>query len=341
MGCPLTSKVKTIGFFTCVAIIISILPAWSFSVVEPKESSVQPSGAKFVVILDTGEVTGITKVKYYWYREQEDMLQEFVEDKLALVATAKSTPPFGGVIQIPIEAMGKYRLLAVGEQEGRQSEDESLAIFDEVFIQIEPTTTLLEIDFQTDKPLRLGRAGAVRVYDQVDFLGKTFELPVIGRFADGTVRSMSSQSSGTTYQLDNNTVVAINQDGLLRLVGNGETILTVKNRGQVARLEILVEVNTELNHPPLSDPGHMQTVYSGEKVTLNGLGSYDPEGSSLKYHWSQVRGSKIPLLDPYSEKATFLAPFVAEERTFQFKLRVTDIQGADSQASYINVLVQP
>ncbi len=82
-------------------------------------------------------------------------------------------------------------------------------------------------------------------------------------------------------------------------------------------------------------------MYSGDPVMLNGLASYDPEGGSLKYHWSQVRGSKISLLDPYSGKARFLAPFVPEERLFRFKLRVTDIQGADSLPAYLDIIVIP
>jgi len=260
---------------------------------------------------------------------------------LALVSTANNNPPFGGKIRVPRAAIGTYRLLAVAEQGGRQSDVESLAIFDEVLVHIETKAKLLEIDFQTEKPLRFGRAGLVRVYDQLDFLGTTFELPVIGRFSDGMTRSIRSQTAGTTYQSANESVITVNQNGVLGLVGNGGTVLTVKNRNQEATLEILVEVDDEPNQPPIADPGKTQTVYSGEKVTLKGLGSYDPEGGSLEYHWSQVRGSKIPLLDPYSAKARFLAPFVVEARTFRFKLKVTDVRGADSLPSYVDVMIEP
>ena len=128
---------------------------------------------------------------------------------------------------------------------------------------------------------------------------------------------------------------------MLRLVGNGKTVLRVKNRDQKATLGILVEVDETPNHPPVSNSGKGQTTSAGERVILNGLGSYDPEGGSLQYHWSQVRGSKIPLLDPYSSQARFLAPFVAAERTFRFKLRVTDVQGADSLSSYVDVIITP
>ncbi|MEO6203572.1 MAG: hypothetical protein ABIU05_26475 [Nitrospirales bacterium] len=338
---PTRVSLNTVGLLTAFAILLGHQPVWSFSIIEPKEFTVHQSGEHIPVALDLDGLPGVTTVNYYWYGEFDDMLRELVEEKLALVATAKSNPPFGGKILIPKETMGTYRLLAVAEQGGRQSQHESLAIFDEILIQIEPNAELLEIDFQTDKPLRLGRASGTRVYDQVDFLGKTFELPVIGQFSDGIARSLRARTTGTTYQSANEKIISVNPNGVLRLVGNGETVLTVKNRNQEATLDILIEVNDEPNHPPVSDPGKTQTVFSGTRVTLNGLTSYDPDGGSLQYHWEQVRGSKVPLLDPYSAQAKFLAPFVVEERLFRFTLRVTDIQGADSLPAFVDVIITP
>jgi hypothetical protein len=334
-------SLMTIVVVIALTLLLVNPPAWSFSIIEPKESTIHQSGDYISVALDLESLPGVTRVNYYWYGEFEDMLREFVEEKLALVATAQSSPPFGGKILIPKETMGNYRLLAVAEEGGRQSQHESLAIFDEILIQIEPDAELLDIDFQTDKPLRLGRASGTRVYDQVDFLGKTLELPVIGRFSDGITRSLRAQSTGTTYKSANDKIISVNANGVIRLVGNGETVLTVKNRNQEATLDILVEVNDEPNHPPVSDPGQTQSVDSGTRVTLNGLTSYDPDGGSLQYHWEQVRGSKVPLLDPYSAQAKFLAPFVVEERLFRFTLRVTDIQGADSLPAFVDVIITP
>ncbi len=340
MSRPIIS-LTTLGFLISLVFVFGFQPAWPFSIIEPNASSVHQAGQHIPVALELGNLPGVTKVNYYWYGEDEDMLKALVEQKLALVATAKSTPPFGGNILIPEEAIGTYRLLAMAEQGGRQSQHESLAIFDEVLIHIDPNAQLLEIDFQTDKPLRFGRAGGVRVYDQLDSLGKTFELPVMGIFSDGVTRSLRRHPTGTTYQSANEHIITVDQDGLLRLVGNGKTMLIVKNRNQEATLDILVEVNDEPNQPPVSNPGNMQRVFSGERVTLNGLASYDPDGGSLQYHWSQVRGSKVPLLDPYSAQAKFLAPFVVEERTFRFTLRVTDIRGADSLPVSVDVVIMP
>lgn len=335
------ASLKTVGFLTFLSLVLGFQLAWSFSIREPKAASVHQAGQHISIDLELNDLPGVTKVNYYWYGEDEDMLKALAEKKLALVATAKSQPPFGGTIVVPEEAIGTYRLLAVAEQGGRQSQHTSLAIFDEVLIHIEPNARLLRIDFQTDKPLRFGRASGIRVYDQVDSLGKTFELPVMGEFSDGITRAIRWHTAGTTYQSANEQIITVNQDGVLRLMGNGETVLTVKNRNHEATLNILVEINEEPNEPPVSNAGSTQTVFAGERVTLRGLSSYDPDGGSLQYHWAQVRGSKVPLLDPYSSKATFLAPFVVEERTFRFTLRVTDVRGADSLVASVDIIIQP
>ena len=79
----------------------------------------------------------------------------------------------------------------------------------------------------------------------------------------------------------------------------------------------------------------------GAKVELSGLKGKDPEGEALYYTWSQVRGSKVSLLDLNMAEASFLAPQVSEKRLYRFKLRVTDKKGADSPPSYVDVIVEP
>ncbi len=333
--------IKTLEILTLLAILPVSQVAWPFSIAEPKALSVHEAGQPITVAMDLGDLPGVTQVKYFWYREDEDMLKELLEDRLALVSTAKHHPPFGGKVLVPQDAIGTYRLLAVAEQGGRQVQMALEAIFDEVMIQIQPHAQLLNIHFQTDKPLRFGRAGSARVYDQLDSLGTIYELPVVGEFSDGVVRRLRLHTTGTTYVSADEAVVSVNQDGVLRLMGNGTTVLTVKNGKHVATLDIIVDVNDEPNEAPVADTGKTQFVSTDDRVILNGLNSYDPDGGSLQYHWSQVRGSKIPLLDPYSGKAKFLAPLVVEERTFRFKLRVTDNKLADSLPAFVDVVVRP
>jgi hypothetical protein len=71
----------------------------------------------------------------------------------------------------------------------------------------------------------------------------------------------------------------------------------VTNRGKQGSLDVDVNVNEEPNEPPIADAGTNKIVKSGSKVKLSGLKSRDAEGEALYYSWSQVRGSKIALLD--------------------------------------------
>lgn len=315
--------------------------AFAFKILQPDGESPLKAGQIIPVQLDLGEAAGITQVKYYWYGEQEDMLQEFVEEKLALVSNASSDPPFGGMLTVPLTAIGNLRLLAVAEREGEDFEQENWSIFDEVLVHAEPDAALLEIDFETEKPIRFGRAGSAVVYDQVDFLGKIIELPVVGLFSDEVTRPIRFALTGTTYESSDESIVKVYPDGLLLLVGNGRATIKATNRGKQATLDVRVEVNDDPNEPPVPDSGPNQIVSAGTRVQFNALQSYDPEGGSLQYYWSQIRGSKVPLLDPYSAKASFLAPLVVGERLFRFKLRVTDSAGADSLPAFVDVVVQP
>ncbi len=172
-------------------------------------------------------------------------------------------------------------------------------------------------------------------------MGKIFELPVVGEFADGVTRRISSPASGTAYQSSNPKVIRVLPHGLLQIVGNGKTVLTVTNRGKQASLDVGVTVNDEPNEPPIADAGANMTVKAGSKVKLSGLKSRDAEGEGLYYSWSQVRGNKIALLDVDNAEASFLAPTVSEKRTYRFKLRVTDKKGADSVPAYVDVTVEP
>lgn len=248
-------------------------------------------------------------------------------------------PPFGGALRVPKEAVGRMRLLAVAEiSRGRLG---TRSVFDEVIVNAEPRAALLAVDFETDKPLQLGRAGQSSAFGHVDSMGKIFELPVVGEFDDGTVRPLNAPSSGTSYQSSDQKVIKVLTDGMLQIVGNGKTILSVSNRGKQASLDVEVHVNDEPNEPPIAETGRNLTVKGGNKVKLSGLNSRDPEGEALYYSWSQVRGSKVPLLDVNGPEASFQAPQVSEPRTYRFKLRVTDKKGADSLPAYVDVTVEP
>ena len=332
-------------FALCLA--LSAQQALAFKILEPAEGAKLRSGATVTSHVDLGKDSNIVQVRYYWYSEQDDTLVEqedttatgAIVAPVALIGLSDHHPPFGGPLLVPKDGIGPMRLLAVAEiSRGRL---EKRSVFDEILVQVEPAAALASIEFETDKPLQLGRAGQSSAFGHVDSLGKVFHLPVVGEFADGVVRRISAPATGTAYQSSNPNVIRVLPHGLLQIVGNGKTVLTVTNRGKQASLDVGVTVNDEPNEPPVADAGASKTVKAGSKVKLSGLSSRDAEGEALYYSWSQVRGSKIALLDVDNAEASFLAPALSEKRTYRFKLRVTDKKGADSVPAYVDVTVEP
>ncbi len=341
--------------------------AQAFRIVSPADGATLTSGQLVPAEVEAGREAGLVEVRYYWYPEQTEALVEQGEERTgkasegymatekywqkdsitgapvvalpALTSTVDRLPPYGGALPIPSDAIGRMRLLAIADiSQGRLGRK---TVFDEVVVTVQPAADLLSIDFETEKPLQLGRTGQSSAYGHVDSLGKIFELPVVGEFADGVTRPLSSPSTGTTYTSGNDRIIKVLPDGLLQIVGNGKTSLTVTNRGKQATLDLRVEVNPEPNEAPIANAGTTKTVKAGTKVRLSGLQSRDPEGEALFYAWSQVRGSKVAMLDVNMPEPSFTAPYVSETRTFRFKLRVTDKKGADSVPAYVDVTVEP
>jgi hypothetical protein len=348
LGLKRQTWVRTFCLST-VAGLLCLLPerAQAFKILEPAEGAKLTSGTTITARVDLGKDSGIVQVRYYWYGEQNDTLVEqedatatgSIVAPVALIGLSDYNPPFGGQLRVPKDGIGPMRLLAVAEiSRGRLG---TRSVFDEILVQVEPTAALSTIDFETDKPLQLGRTGQSSAFGHVDSMGKIFELPVVGEFTDGVVRKISAPATGTNYQSSNPKVIRVLPHGLLQIVGNGKTVLTVTNRGKQASLDVGVTVNDEPNEPPVADAGANKTVKAGSKVKLSGLKSRDAEGEALYYSWSQVRGSKIALLDVDNAEASFLAPTVSEKRTYRFKLRVTDKKGADSVPAYVDVTVEP
>lgn len=79
-----------------------------------------------------------------------------------------------------------------------------------------------------------------------------------------------------------------------------------------------------VNQSPAADAGVDQTVQEGDRVTLNGTGSSDPEGQSLNYVWTQVSGTSSILSGDTTVQSQFTAPDVQTNETLVFQLVVDD-----------------
>lgn len=306
--------------------------AEAFRVTAPAEGAILKSRQELTVTVELGTELGMRRVQYYWYRDDEEPLVE-QQSRPALVATAASSPPYGGTLIVPADAYGTMRLLAVGEvARGRLAGREE---FDEVLVQVEPAAALTGIEFEVEKPWRL------------ETLGKIAEIPVIGQFADGVARRIGGASAGSVYRSTNEQVIKVYPNGLCQVLSNGKAQIIVTNKDRQGALDVVVVSTGEANRAPTADAGPDLTVKAGSRVVLSALRSHDPDGDPLSYQWSQIRGHKVSLLDADTARATFLTPKVSAKRLLRFKLRVTDmrgpdtIKGADSFPAFVNVWVEP
>lgn len=315
-------------------LIFLLLPsvAEAFALTSPQNGAALFSGQWIMAAVDRGTEVGLSRVQYYWYRQGEEPVPRHLAHP-ALVGTAASDPPYGGQLQVPQEAAGKYRLLAVAEvAHGRLAGREE---FDEIMVQIEAPAELTGIEFEVEKPWRL------------DTLGKIHEVPIVGLFGDGVTRRLGGASAGSTLQSSNEQVIRTLGDGLVQVMGDGRATLMAMNRDKEGVLDVLVRSDGEANRPPIARTTPDLTVKAGSTVALNALGSHDPDGDPLRYEWTQVRGNPVSLLDPNTPRATFVAPKVSEKRLLRFRLRVTDmrgpdtVKGADSLPAFVNVWIEP
>ncbi|UBM62999.1 T9SS type A sorting domain-containing protein [Candidatus Sulfidibacterium hydrothermale] len=98
-------------------------------------------------------------------------------------------------------------------------------------------------------------------------------------------------------------------------------VLSVSDGTQSAEDSVVITVVSS-NHPPVADAGPDQTVYDNDSVYLDGTGSYDADGDSLRYLWLAPGG--IHLTDSTSPTPAFKVPDVQQTTVFSFALIVND-----------------
>src|SRR5215216_4428874 len=88
------------------------------------------------------------------------------------------------------------------------------------------------------------------------------------------------------------------------------------------------------NVPPIANTSPDQRVNEGDLVTLNGSGSFDPDGEIVSYAWgiedSDDEAPPVSLNGQNTYIATFTAPTVAgnvNANSYLFELTVTDNNG--------------
>jgi hypothetical protein len=103
---------------------------------------------------------------------------------------------------------------------------------------------------------------------------------------------------------------------------------------------VLIQKNNT-NQPPISNAGPNQIVTQLSLVSLDGTGSYDPNGGTIvAYSWEQTAGVPVLLNGAGTATPTFTAPIVSSDTTLAFSLKVMNNNGIVSNnpaIAYITV----
>lgn len=99
-------------------------------------------------------------------------------------------------------------------------------------------------------------------------------------------------------------------------------------------LQNVLAQEQQVKRPPIANAGPDQMVNEGDRVILNGTGSFDPDGEIVSYAWgvedSDDEAPPVSLKGQNTYIATFTAPKVAGDvsaNSYLFELTVTDNDG--------------
>ena len=93
------------------------------------------------------------------------------------------------------------------------------------------------------------------------------------------------------------------------------------------------------NRAPVASAGADFTVESAAQGTLDASASYDADGDTLTYAWTQTVGTTVTLSSTTAASPTFTAPTVTANTTLTFSVSVSD--GTLSSTDTVTVIVVP
>jgi hypothetical protein len=193
----------------------------------------------------------------------------------------------------------------------------------------------------------------------VDQAGISGAIGIYGNYyAEGNFGYLKSVTSGDRFGGTLKFVFPLNDKIAFTVEGGvNETLLAVNNNGRAVvglqfgnvlrpkqylgttgaipaqiprvRYEVLSRVVRSGNSAPVADAGPNQTLASAQTATLNGSGSYDPDGDAMTYLWTQESGPTVSISNATSSIATFAA---AAGQSYTFRLTVRDTFGSQSVA---------
>jgi len=113
-------------------------------------------------------------------------------------------------------------------------------------------------------------------------------------------------------------------------------LTVMDNRGEWSDPDqVDIRVGMAENQQPMADAGEDQTIELGQSVTLDGTGSYDPDGTINDYHW-ECTSHGISLDEYYQVTAEFTPE---EPGIYVFELKVRDNLAESSEADEVTITV--
>ena len=104
-----------------------------------------------------------------------------------------------------------------------------------------------------------------------------------------------------------------------------------------------VGLSVSLGRSPVANAGTDQTVGEEIRVTLDGSDSYDPDGNTITFTWTQTSGPQVTLSDVHAQRPSFTSPIVplqnvlTNEVHLAFELEATSGELSDSDTVDITV----
>jgi len=92
---------------------------------------------------------------------------------------------------------------------------------------------------------------------------------------------------------------------------------------------------------PVAVTGSDQSVPEGSTVFLNGVSSYDHEGTAITYAWTEIGTTDLTINSNTASVANFTAPTVANTRVYTIGLVVTDAGGNASVQDTVQITIEP
>ncbi|NNM03056.1 MAG: DUF5011 domain-containing protein, partial [Nitrosopumilus sp.] len=163
------------------------------------------------------------------------------------------------------------------------------------------------------------------------------ECDLIGNTVTCDFSSLSAGSDETI------TITTLVNSGVSGVISNTATVSADESDPNPANNEATAEIIIDdENIPPTAiADATPNPADEGQTVTLDGTGSFDPDGEVVSYLWIQIAGPTVSLSDSTISEPTFTAPSVGSSgETLVFSLVVKDNENASSEVDTVSIQIK-